>query len=250
MSVQLQILEYSQAPVKDGVIRGVKIVGTRSRNGRVYPQSVLNEAMPLYEASAVYIWHPDAREKKQNSRRHDDYFGHLLNVHERFDGKIGLGLFGDLHVRQSHPMAQLIVESTGKEFGLSHNVIVEMNDDKTEVTKILEVNSVDLVDDPATTTNLFEDTDMELKEMQETVAKAAKETEGKLTTLLEEKIDALQKQVEGFKEAQTKTEAENQVKPPKRVALLEKADVVPGAPAIGNTHEDFLGALRGFQTTN
>lgn len=242
MSIRVQVLEYSRAPVRDGVIRGVKIVGTQSKNGRVYPQQVLFDAIPLYEAAGVYVWHPDVAEKKRNSRRHDDYFGHLLNVHERFDGKIGLGLFGDLHVRQSHPMAQMIVESDGRRFGLSHNIVCEMNDEETEVLKILGVNSVDLVDDPATTTNLFEETDdmaelAELKQMLEEQRKVLDEMKAHAATFNERMALLEEKEPEPKKE-------------PKRVALLEKADVIEGEPTIGNTHEDFLGALYGFAVTN
>ncbi|KKL91816.1 hypothetical protein LCGC14_1890930, partial [marine sediment metagenome] len=164
MGVHCHVLEYSRAPVVDGVIKGVKIIGTKSNNGRSYPQAVLTQAMAMYEGQQVYMLHPTAREKRQGSRQLDDHFGTLMDVRE-IPGKPGL--FCDLHTKQSHPMAGLIMENAeGSTFGLSHNAVVEFGDDGTTVTKIVRVNSVDLVDQPATTHNLFEE-DMELKELQD-----------------------------------------------------------------------------------
>lgn len=242
MSIRCQVLEYSRAPVIGGVIKGVKIIGTRSSNGRVYPQPVLRAAIPLYEAAAVYIYHPSDPEKRRGSRQLVDHLGSLSNVHERFDGQIGLGLWGDLHVKQSHPMAQLIVESDGHQFGLSHNAVVEMNDDQTEVTGIVEVNSVDLVDDPATTMNLFEEIEpMGLEEFQKSLDE------------MKESIDAGAKALGDRIAVLEAAKPEEKPKPepkPKRIAALEHVTEGEGALATGNTHEDFMGALRGFPVTN
>jgi len=230
-----QVLEYSRAPVVGGVIKGGKIIGTRSSNGRVYPQPVLRAAIPLYEATAVYVYHPTDPEKRRGSRQLVHHFGSLSNVHERFDGKIGLGLWGDLHVKQSHPMAQLIVESSGHNFGLSHNAVVEMNDDQTEVVKIVEVNSVDLVDDPATTVNLFEEIDdMGLEELQKSLDEM-KEAIDAGTKALGDRVAVLE-----AAKAEPKPE-------PKRITALEnvtegEGDVAP----MGNSHEDLLAVVRGY----
>ena len=238
MSVIVQVLEYSRAPVKDGVIRGVKIVGTKSDNGRIYPQDVLNGAIHLYEAAAVYLLHPSGAEKRKNVRRHDDYFGHLLNVRERCDGKIGLGLFGDLHIRQAHPMAQMILESDGRSFGLSHNIVCKMNEEETEVLEILSVNSVDLVDHPATSKNLFEETDMELAELKE-----ALDEQRQLLDKIKDDSAAFNKRMALLEEATPAPE------PNKRLVILEDKPPDETSPAIGNTHEDLLAALRGYSIT-
>ena len=71
MGVHCHVLEYSRAPVVDGVIKGVKIIGTKSNNGRSYPQAVLTQAMAMYEGQQVYMLHPTAREKRQGSRQLD-----------------------------------------------------------------------------------------------------------------------------------------------------------------------------------
>ncbi len=233
MAVIDTLLEYTVAAVSGGVIKGVKIAGLKSRNGRAYPFATLQQAMLLYEDAPVYMLHGSKREKRDNSRKHDEHFGCLRNVCMRDDG-----LWGDLHVKQSLPMAQFILESDGSQFGLSHNVRAEMTDDRKTVTEILSVNSVDLVDHPATTTSLFEEEEMDLADLVEANAAQAKqiaaltEGQGKILTLLE----SLQK-----------PEPE---KKPDRIAVLEEAtELDPGAPKpIGNSHEAFLDKVRGFST--
>lgn len=233
MSHRTQVLEYSSPKPEGSVVKGVKIIGTQSKNGYTYPVSVLQEAMPLYEGAPVFIAHPNGREQKRGSRQLSDHFGTLQAVRERQNGK---GVYGDLHVKPSHPMAKSVLESIAEsKFGLSHNAIVLMNEDETEVTKILEINSVDLVDDPATTTNLFEEEEMS-KEFQDAVMT---------------KLEALSAKVDKI-EAQAVTEEIKPLAPKdKRLSALEKLTPVEGAPApIGNTHENFLETLRGFAVTN
>ena len=41
-----------------GVIRGVKILGLESRNGRSYLPEALSQAAPLYEGAKVNVNHP------------------------------------------------------------------------------------------------------------------------------------------------------------------------------------------------
>ena len=233
MSIRCQVLEYSRAVVKNGVIEGVKIIGTDSRNGRRYPPEVLRRAKSLYEATPVFAFHPSPPEKRRGSRQLCDHFGMLSNIRERGDVEGKFGLFGDLHIKQRHPMATLIVESAGAHFGLSHNAVVEMNDDGSEVTEIIEVNSVDLVENPATTKTLFEEhSEMELAELQKVV---------------EEKFDALHEQIKGLKEAQAAAKAPAEMKPKRIQALENIAPVEEAGPSYGVTHEDFLAGLRGIR---
>ena len=241
MAIIRHVVEYSNARVRGNVILGVKIVGLQSRNGYRYLASALDAAKALYEDTSVYVLHPDSREKRRGSRQLDAHFGHLRNIFAAPDG-----LFGDLHVKQSHPMAGLILESDGKQFGLSHNAVVEMNTDETEVTKIVSVNSVDLVDNPATTTNLFEEENMDLAELvaaNEALATRLAAVEGTLTGVLE----AVTKKPEPSAKPEPLAK-------PDRIAVLEKitdGDGEPDKPApIGNSYDDFLDTLRGFSTTN
>ncbi len=136
-----------------GVIRGVKICGFASRNGRRYPREVLAAAAPLYEGRSVRANHP---RKATDPRDVDDVLGQLRNVALRDDG-----LYGDLHLLTQHPMYRRIceaAESMPALYGLSHNSEgeVERVDGIDVVKRIFEVRSVDLVCDPATVSGLFE----------------------------------------------------------------------------------------------
>lgn len=237
-----QVLEYSEPGVRGSVIVGVKVVGTRSRNGREYPLDVLQEAIPLYEDAPVFVHHGDAREKRQGSRQTKDHFGSLERAF--VDGK---GLFANLRVKRSHGLAKRILETaaTGK-FGLSHNAVVKMTEDEKTVAEILEVNSVDLVNNPATTKNLFEGTDMTETAIADPEPDDQKPGfEDKVLGFMDKlstRLDAL--------EAKPVVEGEEK-KPVKRLIALEDKAVEEGeAPKIGNTHEDFLDALRGYSVTN
>ena len=241
MGVHCHVLEYSRAKVVNGVIEGVKIIGTKSRNGRVYPQAVLNQAMDLYEGQQVYMLHPTAREKRQGSRQLADHFGTLMDVRE-IPGKSGM--FCDLHTKQCHPMAGLIMENAeGSTFGLSHNAVVEFGDDGTTVTKIVRVNSVDLVDQPATTHNLFEEDDMpSLEEISELLGKSKGEILSEVAKIIDERIGVLESK---------QTPPAEKPKPTKRISALETVtEGDDGDPApIGKSHDDFLNCVRGFSNT-
>lgn len=137
-----------------GIIRGVKIIQPKSKNGRRYLQEALQEAAPMYESMRVYIDHIDP-EKKNKQRSKSDRWGKLVNVKEA-DG----GLVGDLHYLKSHSLTEPILESIERfeDTGLSHDAsgMVERRDGETVVTKIEKVHSVDFVEEAATNRNLFE----------------------------------------------------------------------------------------------
>lgn len=251
MPIIRHVLEYSVAEVRNGVIEGVKIVGLKSRNGYRYLEGALLHAIHLYEDAPVYVFHPSSKEKRSHTRKMEHHLGSLQNI-RMADG----GLFGDLHIRQSHCLAGTIVSSAktqaggGRNFGLSHNAQVEMNDDETEVTKIVSVNSVDLVDNPATTTNLLEELKEEEMDLAELEA-VSKATGDAVATIAEGQIKIVQV-LEGLAE-----KLEKAVVPPdkkanekQRFGVLEaRAD--DGTPApIGNNHDAFLAQIRGFSTSD
>jgi len=136
-----------------GVVRGVKILGTTSRNGRSYPPATLRAAVGKYEGMRVNI---DHGRTGSEPRSYASRIGRLANA------RIGEGgLFGDLHVNPKHPLGpQLLWDAAHSPgaCGLSHNVegrVVRKGD--TDVVESIErVLSVDVVADPATTTGLYE----------------------------------------------------------------------------------------------
>jgi hypothetical protein len=141
-----------------GIIRGVKLLGLTSRNGRRYREAALVEAAGLYEGAKVNINHPKGH--PLSPRDYQDRLGVIRGVEFR----AGDGLFGDLHFNPKHALSEQLVwdsEHAPQNVGLSHNVLARIarSGDETVVEAITKVQSIDLVADPATTAGLFEQVD-------------------------------------------------------------------------------------------
>ena len=152
-----------------GVLRGVKLLGLRSRNGRRYEESALRKAIGLYEGSKVNVNHPERDPLAPRDYR--DRLGIVRNVRV----ETGQGLFGDLHYNPSHPLAEQLAwdaEHAPENVGLSHNVLARTRREGSEmvVEAITRVQSVDLMADPATTAWLFERAITSVEEIDPTVA--------------------------------------------------------------------------------
>jgi hypothetical protein len=138
-----------------GVIRGVKLLGLRSKNGRRYQENALSEAIGLYEGAKVNINHPKGH--PLSPRDYQDRLGVISGVEFRPNQ----GLFGDLHFNPKHALSEQLMwdaEHAAQNVGLSHNVLARTTrqGDETVVEAITKVQSIDLVADPATTRGLFE----------------------------------------------------------------------------------------------
>lgn len=138
-----------------GIIRGVKILGLESKNGRSYLPAALTNAVSLYEGSKVNVNHPAGN--PNGPRGYEDRIGVIRNVALRS----GSGLFGDFHFNPKHALAEQLIwdaEHAPENVGFSHNVEAKTarRNGKTVVEEITRVQSVDLVADPATTSGLFE----------------------------------------------------------------------------------------------
>lgn len=143
---------------ENGVIRGVKVLGRISRNGREYSDNAMNDGARIYEGLRVNVDHPD-RKNPSMERRFVEGFGELRNVVKRDDG-----VYGDLHFKRSHPQAELVCESAErfpKSFGLSHNAEGSLvrRSGKMVVESLTSAESVDIVGKPATNEGLFESVD-------------------------------------------------------------------------------------------
>ena len=142
-----------------GILRGVKLIGLESRNGRRYRESALTAAVKLYEEAKVNVNHP--KEGPLTPRDYQDRLGVIRGVEMR----TGEGLFGDLHFNPKHSLAEQLLwdaEHNPQNVGFSHNVLARLSrdDGSTVVEEITKVQSVDLVADPATTQGLFEQTNL------------------------------------------------------------------------------------------
>jgi hypothetical protein len=138
-----------------GVIRGVKLLGLESRNGRSYLPETLVQAARLYEEAKVNVNHPKGN--PAGPRDYQDRIGTIRGVAMR----PGEGLFGDFHFNPKHALAEQLIwdaEHAAENVGFSHNVEARTSrrGDRVVVEAILRVQSVDLVADPATTRGLFE----------------------------------------------------------------------------------------------
>jgi hypothetical protein len=156
-----------------GVLRGVKLIGIESLNGRRYRPAALAAAVGLYEGAKVNVNHP--KEGPLAPRDYRDRLGVIRQVEFR----PGEGLFGTLHFNPKHALAEQLAwdaENNPRNVGFSHNVLAKLSRDgeQTVVEAITHVQSVDLVADPAATQGLFE---------QETVEEAGESSDGELERL-------------------------------------------------------------------
>ena len=166
-----RIAEYTDSRgislgVEDGLIRGVKVLGLTSKNGRTYQRQAIESAREKYEGTRVNIDHPA---NPGDARRYSDRFGKLSSVRVTDEG-----IFANLHYNPSHPMAKQFAwdaENAPENVGLSHVVSASAikRNGRTEIESIDQVLSVDIVADPATTKSLFESEEREIMEKSITV---------------------------------------------------------------------------------
>jgi hypothetical protein len=138
-----------------GLLRGVTVLGLSSRNRRRYTPEAVASALALYQGALVNLDHPDRPDTPRSVR---DRFGRLVNV--RFEGG---RVKADLRYNPEHPFAATLewfAENDPGAIGLSHNAVGEgkVEGGTFVVRKIVELRSVDLVAEPATTRGLFEGT--------------------------------------------------------------------------------------------
>lgn len=135
-----------------GVISNVLVCGHKSANGRSYPWGKGLTCDPAkYEGKPVKLNH--------GSKGVESLLGWLENVTVDDEGRPR----ADLRVNPEHPHGKSVLwfaENNPRQFGLSHVAICRTRMERgTEVIEdVQEVESVDLVDSPATTQSLREGT--------------------------------------------------------------------------------------------
>ena len=150
--IEQEQLSPTAIDTEEGVIRGVRILGPSSKNGRRYSPQAIKSAAGMYEGVAVNVDHS----RDATDRPVADAFGWLRGVAVRENA-----VYGDLHYLKSHPSAPLLVEVAQRNpnrLGLSHHAegTVRMDGGTTIVETVERVHSVDLVQTPATNAGLFE----------------------------------------------------------------------------------------------
>lgn len=226
------VLEFTSSPAalrvdrEQGIIYGVKVLGRKSGNGPIYPQSVTRQALPLYEGTKVNLDHPP-RTRPADDRSVQDRFGKLQNVRDLADG-----LYADLHYIRSHPLAAVVAEaaeSMPDAFGLSHNANIRESLDTGEVVAINRVRSVDLVADPGTTRGIFESQE-----------KPANPATANVTEESAENATALEKPVD---ESQSIAPLQTALQEGIAAILAGPEDNVVKAAAIAGLARQLLGAI-------
>lgn len=171
---------------ESGVIKGVKILGRESQNGRTYSDRALREAAKHYEGIKVNIDHPD-RSNPNQERSFTSFIGELDRCHVAESGDV----YGDLNILKSSSQSESVFEAAErfpKQFGLSHNAEGELvqKDGKWVVESIDCVHSVDIVSQPATNAGLFESVETPMKRTLREVIKAASRKRKGFKRFLEE----------------------------------------------------------------
>lgn len=140
-----------------GLIRGVKLLGLRSRNKRNYDTpGVRKDAASKLNGAAVFIDHPA---DPSASRSYADKFG----VVEGYEYRPGKGHYGNIRYNQKHPLAEQFlfdVQHMPRTLGMSINGRVRQGargaDGDVVIEGIDAIRSVDIVTRPATTDGIFE----------------------------------------------------------------------------------------------
>ncbi|MCH8828831.1 MAG: hypothetical protein IID45_04560 [Planctomycetes bacterium] len=134
------------------IVRNIALTGLHSKNGYVYSEQALRDAIPLYDGKPVFLDHArsSARPYDRSTR---DLVGSIVNP--RFEhGRVR----SDIQVLETESGRTFLALAAAKNsaVGMSHVVLAERSADRTTVEKIHDVISIDAVVFPATTTNLRE----------------------------------------------------------------------------------------------
>lgn len=132
----------------DGVVKNVKILGFKSKNGYAYTKSAVEAAVSLYDGVKVYKDHADHHTV-------DEILGVIRNP--KFVESSGI--HGDFHANPEHADFKSLkwnIENIPNAMGFSHDADAVRDKSTLAVTKITAINSVDLVTSPATVNGMFE----------------------------------------------------------------------------------------------
>lgn len=192
-----------------GIIRGVKLLGVRSKNRRDYETPGVRESgKKLLSGAAIYIDHPPTATTPRSYR---DKFGVVGSVIEHIPGK---GHFGDIHFNPKNPVAEQFIWDVlhaPKSFGMSINSSVKYADNGRRnkagdqvVESIEMLRSLDVVTRPGTTDGIFEHEEeeiMDLKTLREKHPELVTEilSESNKTVTEQAELDAAKKEAADLK---------------------------------------------------
>ncbi|MHC4180492.1 MAG: hypothetical protein ACYSWU_23565 [Planctomycetota bacterium] len=251
MAVEQEIREFTHSggvrlgvDRESGVIRGVKLLGLESTNGRTYLKEAVARAAGLYEGAKVNVDHQTG--KTDGPRSYGDRIGLIENV--RLDQGDG-GLRGDLRANPKHRLFEQLAwdaEHSPNSVGFSHDIVGKTTSrgGRTVVEEITRVSSVDLVADPATTRGLFEqvgDGEEAIDMAQETLTVASLRTDypGLVDEIIREdrKAQANGEEATNLRERCDHLEAENKT-------LRETVDKYEATAALDQKRQEIDAAIK------
>jgi hypothetical protein len=201
-----------------GIIRGVKLLGVRSKNRRDYETPGVREsAKKLLSGASIYIDHPPTATTPRSYR---DKFG---VVGTAIEYKPGHGHFGDIHFNPKNQVAEQFIWDVlfaPKSFGMSINSAVKYADNGRRnkagdqvVESIEMLRSLDVVTRPGTTDGIFEHEEEEIMDLKtlrekhpELVTEILAETNKSATEQAE--LDAAKKEASDLKKRLDALESE------------------------------------------
>lgn len=195
------IFQNSKVNKENKIIKDVVILGRKSKNNREYSNRAFQDAIKLFEDSPAYFEHETKKKVK-------DLIGQFKNVKENNNY-----IKADLHVLENQnwllDMAERMPTLAGFSINASGNV---KNENGKEIVESLTNRvSIDLVTQPATVKNLFEEVNLEEEKMSEEIKKIQEEYK-KLESEnkeIQEKLDISRGNYVEYKEKFVMLEAEN-----------------------------------------
>lgn len=205
------------------IIKDICLLTLESKNGRVYLPQAIENAVELFEGVKTFANHPRKSERGE-VRDVRDLIGKCLNPHYR-EGK----LRADLLILESHkgwvfPLAAQAPDLVG--LSINAQGKVRRINGKDVVEEIVEVQSVDLVSEPAATQGLFEEflQDEELRFFQDLTVEKIRQYRNDLIDEIQKEKDALIAQLKD--EIQSLKEELNSYK--EREKLWQKKEIMEG----------------------
>lgn len=222
-----------------GVVHGVKVLGSISRNGNIYTAQAMEDAAGLYEGVAVYDGH--------HTRRYSDRVGVLKNA--TYDGK---SVFADLHLKQKHSLYEQLMYDSEHDPGslaLSHEVLdgnfqYTIVPEGRRVDRISKVDAVAVVTDGGTNRSLVEENKSMSTEIKtvEQLEKAYPELVSSLRDSLVEEAKVAQKDSEKMARViQERDEAISQ-----RDELKGKLDLIEEERKLEELRKEILEEAKGL----
>jgi hypothetical protein len=183
---------------EQGLIKGVKLLGLRSKNRRNYDTpGVRKNAGSVLEGAKIYIDHPATATAPRS------YKDKFAIVEGKVEYRPGAGHFGTIRFNPKHPVAEQFVWDvmhSPKSFGMSINANVQtgkadQNGDVL-VDSISSVRSIDIVTDPATAEGLFESEQTEEEDMELDIKTLREKHPELVAQLVKESADTVTEQAE------------------------------------------------------